>query len=117
MVLHGGGGSGEQVRESTGLAEAGVRAGFVVVFPDGTGPLRTRLLTWNSGGIPVYAAEHDVDDVAFLRAVVADVQRRVPIDAARVFATGHSNGAHDVPSAGAARPPTCSPASPWSRGR
>lgn len=92
VVLHGGGGSGEQVRETTGLAEAAVRAGFVVVFPDGTGPLRTRLLTWNSGGIPVYAEEHDVDDVAFLRAVVGDVQRRVPIDAARVFAAGHSNG-------------------------
>jgi polyhydroxybutyrate depolymerase len=92
LVLHGGGGNGEQVRATTGLAEAGVRAGFVVVFPDGTGPLRQKLLTWNSGGIAVYAAEHDIDDVAFLRAVVKDVQRRVPIDAERVFAAGHSNG-------------------------
>ncbi len=92
VVLHGGGGSGEQAREATGLAELGVREGFVVVFPDGTGPLRGKLLTWNSGGIPVYAAEHDVDDVGFLRAVVADVQRRVAIDPARVFAVGHSNG-------------------------
>jgi polyhydroxybutyrate depolymerase len=92
VVLHGGGGSGEQVGEATGLAEAGVRAGFVVVFPDGTGALRNRLLTWNSGGIDVYAGEHDVDDVAFVRAVVADVQKRVAIDATRVFAAGHSNG-------------------------
>jgi polyhydroxybutyrate depolymerase len=92
VVLHGGGGNGEQVRESTGLAAAGVRAGFVVVFPDGTGPLRTHLLTWNSGGIAVYAQEHDVDDTGFLKAVVADVQRRVAIDANRVFAAGHSNG-------------------------
>ncbi len=92
LVLHGGGGNGEQVREATGLAAAGVRAGFVVVFPDGTGPLRGKLLTWNSGGIAVYAQEHDVDDVGFLRAVVADVARRAPIDLARVFAAGHSNG-------------------------
>lgn len=93
VVLHGGGGSGEQARDTTGLAEAGKRAGYVVVFPDGTGPLRGRLLTWNSGGIPVQAVERDVDDVGFLRAVVADVERRVPIDRRRVFAAGHSNGA------------------------
>lgn len=92
VVLHGGGGSGEQVRAATGLAEAGVRAGFVVAFPDGTGPLRGRLLTWNSGGIEVYASQHDVDDVGFVRAVVHDVMRRVPIDDTRVFAAGHSNG-------------------------
>ncbi len=92
VVLHGGGGSGEQAREATGLAERGVRAGFVVAFPDGTGPLRSRLLTWNSGGISTYAAEHDIDDVAFLRAVVTDIEKRVAIDPQRVFAAGHSNG-------------------------
>jgi poly(3-hydroxybutyrate) depolymerase len=92
LVLHGGGGSGEQARTTTGLAEAGLRAGFVVAFADGTGPVRGKLLTWNSGGMAVYASEHDVDDVGFLRAVVADVQQRAPIDPARVFAAGHSNG-------------------------
>lgn len=92
VVLHGGGGNGEQARDATGLAEAGVRAGFVVAFPDGTGPLRTKLLTWNSGGLPVYAQEHDIDDVGFLRLVVADIQKHVAIDTTRVFAAGHSNG-------------------------
>lgn len=93
VVLHGGGGNGEQVREQTGFAEVADREGFVAVFPDGTGALRGKLLTWNSGGLPVYAVEHDVDDVGFLRAVVADVQRRTAIDPLRVFAVGHSNGA------------------------
>lgn len=92
VVLHGGGGSGEQAQLATGLGDRGVRAGFVVAFPDGTGPLRSRLLTWNSGGIATHAADHDVDDVGFLRAVVADVQKRVAIDPTRVFAAGHSNG-------------------------
>lgn len=92
VVLHGGGGNGEQVREATNLAEVGKRAGFVVAFPDGTGPLRGRLLTWNSGGIAVSATDKGVDDVGFLRAVVADIQKRVAIDHRRVFAAGHSNG-------------------------
>lgn len=92
LVLHGGGGNAEQARETTGLAELGARAGFVVVFADGTGVLPKRLLTWNSGGIPVYASEKNIDDVGFLKAVVADVATRVAIDPARVYATGHSNG-------------------------
>lgn len=92
VVLHGGGGHAEQVRENTGLAELGVRAGYVVVFPDGTGPTARRLLTWNSGGIPVSAVERDVDDVGFLKALVKDVAARTAVDPQRVFATGHSNG-------------------------
>ncbi|MBL9075984.1 MAG: serine hydrolase [Planctomycetes bacterium] len=92
VVLHGGGGSGEQAAAATGLAEAAVRRGFVVAFPDGTGPLKGRALTWNSGGIQVYAADRGVDDTGFLCALVTDVQKRVAIDPRRVFAAGHSNG-------------------------
>lgn len=92
LVLHGGGGHGEQVREQTGFAELADREGFAVAFPDGTGPARQRLLTWNSGGIQVWAAENRVDDTGFLRKVVADVQRQARIDPARVFAVGISNG-------------------------
>ncbi len=92
VALHGGGGHAEQFRDGSGLVKACQRAGMAVAFVDGTGPLRGKLLTWNSGGIAVYAAEHDVDDVGFLRAVVHDVQRRIAIDPSRVFATGHSNG-------------------------
>lgn len=92
LVLHGGGGHAEQVRETTGLAELGVRAGYVVVFADGSGVMPKRLLTWNSGGIPVYASEKNIDDVGFLKAVVAEVAGKVAIDPARVYAVGHSNG-------------------------
>jgi polyhydroxybutyrate depolymerase len=92
VVLHGGGGNGAQVARSTRFSELADREDFVVVYPDGTGLLRSKLLTWNSGGIQVYASEHDVDDVAFLKAVVADVARRVAIDPERVYATGMSNG-------------------------
>ena len=93
FVLHGGGGDSEQVAEDTGFSALADREGFVVVYPDGTGPLRARLLTWNSGGIDVYAAAQRVDDVGFLKAVVGDVLLRVAIDPDRVYATGMSNGA------------------------
>lgn len=92
LVLHGGGGNGEQIARTTGFGRVADREGFIAAFPDGTGRLRNRLLTWNSGTLPVFAVDNDVDDVGFLREVVADIGRRVPVDASRVFAVGHSNG-------------------------
>ena len=93
VVLHGGGGNGEQIAASTGFSALADRHGFAVAYPDGTGPLRGRLLTWNSGGIPVYASDEKVDDVGFLRAVVASAKTRVAIDPECIYATGISNGA------------------------
>lgn len=92
LVLHDAGESGEQMRARTGLDDLGVRAGFVVVFADGSGRLPRRGLAWNAGPADVHAARRDVDDVGFLRAVVADVEQRAPIDRRRVFVAGHGNG-------------------------
>ena len=38
-------------------------------------------------------AQKNTDDVGFIRAVFDDLARRVPIDRARIYATGMSNGA------------------------
>lgn len=92
LVLHDDKDTGELARAETGLGVAGVRAGYAVVFADGTGASTERLLTWNSGAVTNYASEHRMDDVGFLRAVVADVARRLTVDADRVFAVGHGQG-------------------------
>lgn len=96
VVLHGGGGNGSQVRKSTGFGDLAEKEGFVAVFPDGTppvfAPFDRPVFLWNGGGCCGAPAERGVDDVGFVRAVVADVAARRPVDRARVFATGHSNG-------------------------
>jgi polyhydroxybutyrate depolymerase len=70
------------------------REGFLVAYPEGTGPLPRRLLTWNAGdGCCGYARTRQVDDVGFAAAVIEDLSRRLPVDRRRVYATGHSNGA------------------------
>ena len=68
------------------------RAGFLAVYPDGTGRWRDRLLTWNAGSCCGYAFDHHIDDVGFVLALLDDLGRRTPVDAARVYATGMSNG-------------------------
>lgn len=70
------------------------RQGFVLVAPNGTGPLRRELLrTWNVGWGFGYAQNHRVDDAGFLRALIGQLKKDYPIDSKRVYLTGLSNGA------------------------
>lgn len=75
------------------LNELSDQANFLVIFPAGTGTNENDA-SWNAGapccGI---AVEKNIDDVAFVRQILADVKTIVPIDSKRIFATGMSNGA------------------------
>ncbi|HET9066540.1 MAG TPA: PHB depolymerase family esterase [Gemmatimonadales bacterium] len=94
LALHGGGGTAAQFEGENGLDAVADREGFVTIHPDGTGPRPNRFFTWNAGEACCgWAREHDVDDVGFLAAVLRDASGRTSIDPARVYVTGHSNGA------------------------
>lgn len=111
IVLHGGGGNKDNMRRTVcpggDLTSAGclynqaLAAGMAVVLPNGTdGALGVGLRTWNAGGgqngyvcVSDGACQNNVDDVAYIRAVVADLRSRAVVDGKRVFATGFSNGA------------------------
>lgn len=95
LALHGGGGHAEFMADDAhyALQKKADEAGFIVAFPNGYSKLPgEKFATWNAGGCCGDARDRGVDDVAFARAVVAAVQARWRVDAARVFATGMSNG-------------------------
>ena len=92
MVFHGGGGNPENMVRLTGMNAKSDEAGFMVVYPFGTGKLADTLLTFNGGGCCGFAMENKVDDVAFTRALLDDLATVVSVDTNRVFATGLSNG-------------------------
>ena len=92
FVFHGGGGRAESTRTQTHMSDAGAANGFIVVYPNGTGMLKDRLLTWNTGSCCGYARNNGVDEVAFVRAMLDSVTRFYRVDTKRVFATGLSNG-------------------------
>ena len=100
MVLHGGGGNGSLTDRQTHFSAEADRQHFIVAYPDGTGRTGPFLaatrkggfFTWNAGDCCAYAMEHRVDDVAFLRAMVAAIARELPVDPRRVYAAGISNG-------------------------
>ena len=90
--LHGGTGWGDQsvsTNRIEGLAESN---GFIVIHPDGVPQPNTRGRVWNGGMCCGIAARENVDDVAFIDAVIDRVESDDDIDDRRVFAFGHSNG-------------------------
>jgi polyhydroxybutyrate depolymerase len=91
--LHGGGGHAKAQQRYSRMDVVADREGFLVVYPNGTGAFGSRLLTWNAGSCCGWAQKNEVDDVGFARVLIEDLARRIPIDPARIYATGLSNGA------------------------
>ena len=104
LALHGGGGSPDQFARASGLARAALREGYAVAFPAGSGRRGDALLTWNGGYCCGYAARKQVDDQAFLAAVIRDATMRYGLDPARVYLTGMSNGSIMIESFAARNP-------------
>lgn len=82
--FHGLAGTAAEQDELSGMRAKADAEGFVVAQPEGRGALQY----WETSAEGVAVT----GDVAFARAVVADVAGRVDIDLDRVFATGMSNG-------------------------
>ncbi|HVC98315.1 MAG TPA: PHB depolymerase family esterase [Pirellulales bacterium] len=91
LAFHGGGVNAEQLVAFCGLNEKSDEAGFIAVYPSGTGRV-PHALTWNAGNCCGYAMQNNVDDVGFTRALLDDLAQAAAVDARRVFATGMSNG-------------------------
>lgn len=100
LVLHGAGGSGDMYLEKCGWARKADEAGFIVAAPDGlparldarpSFALNPRL--WNSGQLRPLSPRAQIDDIAFFRALLDELERRYAVDKRRAYVTGHSNGA------------------------
>jgi len=93
VVFHGGGGNADSVRRQTRMSAKGDAEGFIAVYPQGSGGIAGKLRTWNAGTCCGYAMQQRIDEIAFVAALLDDLQATVAIDRARVYATGISNGA------------------------
>jgi polyhydroxybutyrate depolymerase len=93
LALHGGGSDAPQFERYAGLHRLGAKEGFAVAYPNGSGRLDDKLLTWNAGTCCGFAARENVDDTGFIAALLGVLGRRMALDARRVYVTGLSNGA------------------------
>jgi len=91
VMLHGYTASGALQESYFGVQPLAEELGFLYVHPDGTADPRGNRF-WNATDACCNLAGADVDDVAYLSALVAEVQRRYRVDPKRIFFVGHSNG-------------------------
>jgi polyhydroxybutyrate depolymerase len=94
VALHGGLGTSSQFAANSSLNGFAQSNNFIVVYLDGIGsqPDGTGFQTWNGGYCCGPAATQTLDDVSFIRDLVAQLRTTMPIDPRRVYAMGHSNG-------------------------
>ena len=91
IALHGGGGDADFQSDDAKykLISKSEQAGFIAVFPNGYSRMPSGILaTWNAGNCCARAQENNVDDVGFIRAVIARMETQANIDRRRIFATG-----------------------------
>jgi len=93
IVLHGSGARGETIRKQSGMDSVAESRHFLVAYPDGSGEIFGLSTDWNAGQCCGGPHFDKVNDIAFLRAVIADVSARLPVDARRIYVAGFSDGA------------------------
>lgn len=96
LLFHGAGATPEWMAGETGWSGLADREGFVVAYPEGSRPdpnRPARFLAnpphWNDGS----GRGGGADDVGFTRALLDELERRLPTHPATAFVTGFSNGA------------------------
>lgn len=86
LAFHGGFGDPDQFAILTGLPNAARAKNFIIVFAEGY------MRSWNEGGVCCGQAKGKVDEVKFVRRLLADLGMLYKVDRRRVYATGYSNG-------------------------
>jgi polyhydroxybutyrate depolymerase len=86
LLLHGRFGTGAQFLAYSNIAQLADRERFIVVAPDGYRK------SWNDGRLRTPAHEAEVDDVKFLRGLLDRMCLSYPIDPAKIYCVGMSNG-------------------------
>jgi polyhydroxybutyrate depolymerase len=95
VAMHGGGGSMDiQANDKYyGQISKSDQAGYVVAFPNGYSRFDSgKLATWNAGNCCGAARDKQVDDVRFIKEMVAQIRTQLNIDPKRIYADGMSNG-------------------------
>lgn len=94
IVLHGSSGSGQDIRATTNMDSVSEANRIVVVYPNaiaGAGGLFPT--DWNAGGDCCgEAGREGIDDLGFMRAMIADISAKLPIDPRRIHVAGFSDG-------------------------
>ena len=91
IALHGGGGTAKQLMNNTRrrFNKLATKEGFVVVYPQGVKK------SWNDNSARDqngFARKENIDDVGFIKKMIASLESNYNINSSEIFACGISNG-------------------------
>lgn len=92
IVLHGGRSNGENIAKATRFSAKADKHGFITVYPDGTGKMQGRRLTWNAGECCDFAMEENANDIAFIEGLIDYMVKFQGVNPHHVYVAGLSNG-------------------------
>jgi polyhydroxybutyrate depolymerase len=92
IVLHGYGANGLAQQAYLGFALLSETHTFLLAYPDGTYDSQGQRF-WNATDACCNIDHKDIDDVAYVNAIIDDVTAQYNVDPKRIFLIGHSNGA------------------------
>ena len=99
IYLHGAGGNAGQSAHGLGWEAKADRDNFLVAFPNGAPAdpakpvnVKTNPRIWEDGSFRNKMRRVPLDDGGFLRAMLADIERRYRVDKRRIYVVGFSNG-------------------------
>ncbi len=91
VLLHGYGASGSLQAAYLGLTGLSESRNFLLAYPDGTLNAQSQRF-WNATNACCDFARQNIDDVAYVTAIIDDMSARYRVDPRRIFIVGHSNG-------------------------
>jgi polyhydroxybutyrate depolymerase len=93
LVLHGSSGSGGDIEATTNMDSVSEANRVVVAYPNAVAGAGGLFPTdWNAGNCCGAAGREDIDDVGFIKAVIAELSAKLPIDRRRIHIAGFSDG-------------------------
>jgi polyhydroxybutyrate depolymerase len=91
ILLHGYGANGLGQDLYFGIGHELDRLGFLYAYPDGTLDSKNKRF-WNATDVCCDFDKRNIDDVAYVDAIIDDMAAQYHVDRKRVFLVGHSNG-------------------------
>jgi polyhydroxybutyrate depolymerase len=89
ILLHGSGLTSSDMRTMSSMDSLADVRHFLVAYPQGSGSPSD----WNAGDCCGDPVDQNTDDIAFLKAVIADISSKLLVDTKRVYVGGFSDGA------------------------
>ena len=93
LVIHGAGGNAAKAEAATGMTGLSDADGFIVAYPQGTQAADVAgEYSWNAGACCANPVKNNIDDVGFINSVIDNIATDYPVDPARIYVAGFSNG-------------------------